>query len=427
MGLKQHFSESRLMKPLATLLSGNVMAQGITMLSYLLLTRIYTPDDFGLFGIFYSYIEVLIILSTCKYELAPVIAESDREATAIMRFTMRLNAVVSVLLLTVLLVLNLCHALPGKVGQIGYVSLLIPPLVFFCGTTRVYAAMFNRFHQFKQIAFSDLTISASGALAKIVLGLVRFLHFVGLPLGTVLGQAAGNINYLISLKRLNLPKDISRQEMWAAVRKHRKFPLYTAPKDFIDAFSGNLPFLWLPLAMAVGDAELGLLLLALTFTLRPVNVFNTAVERVLYVDIKERMESHQRIGGRVGKFMLLSNLAIVPFLVVAYLYAEPIFVFVFGAKWIGTGPYIQALLPWVWVLFSANSLYCIPYAFGRQRVELYFCLALLALRVALLWVGIVRGDFMLAVQLYALSGLVIGVARLCWYIYLLRRYDSSLA
>ncbi len=56
--------ESKLVREAATLASGNVSAQAIALAAYFVLTRIYTPDDYGLFNIFYSYIEVLIILST---------------------------------------------------------------------------------------------------------------------------------------------------------------------------------------------------------------------------------------------------------------------------------------------------------------------------------------------------------------------------
>ena len=61
-----------------TLLTGNVVAQGLAFLAYLLLLRLFTPDDFGLCNVFFSYTEVLIILSTCKYEMAIVVAPDDR-------------------------------------------------------------------------------------------------------------------------------------------------------------------------------------------------------------------------------------------------------------------------------------------------------------------------------------------------------------
>ena len=118
-----------------TLLTGSVIAQGIAFLAYLVLGRLFTPEDFGLYNIFYNYIEVLIILSTCKYELAIVIADSDDEAARLTRFTLRLNAIISALLLTLGLILALTHTRLSSLPPQLY--LLIPPMDFFCGTTRV--------------------------------------------------------------------------------------------------------------------------------------------------------------------------------------------------------------------------------------------------------------------------------------------------
>ena len=57
---------------MGTLAGGNMLAQSITLVAYFALTRIFSTEDYGLYSIFYSYIDVLIILSTCKYEIAIV-------------------------------------------------------------------------------------------------------------------------------------------------------------------------------------------------------------------------------------------------------------------------------------------------------------------------------------------------------------------
>ena len=124
----------KIVKDSATLIGGNVWAQGISLLAYVLLARLFTPDQFGIYNVFYSYIEVLIILSTCKYEMATVRADSDREAVAVSRFALRLNAWVSCLLLALIGVLLACHALPGRGDGAGAHRAAHPVMVFFCGT-----------------------------------------------------------------------------------------------------------------------------------------------------------------------------------------------------------------------------------------------------------------------------------------------------
>ena len=49
--------KSRFFKDGVTLISGNVWAQAVAFLSYLLLARLFSPEDFGFYNIFYSYID----------------------------------------------------------------------------------------------------------------------------------------------------------------------------------------------------------------------------------------------------------------------------------------------------------------------------------------------------------------------------------
>lgn len=417
---------SKLVREAATLVSGNMLAQVITLAAYFVLTRIYTPDDYGLFNIFYSYIEVLIIFSTCKYELAIVVADDEREAAAVSRFALRMNTLVSAGLLTVALVLWLTGLLPGNLAQLGWMVLLIPPLVFFCGTSRVYSFLYNRFHRYEMIAVSDSVNAGSGALLKIVLGLFGFSQS-GLPIGTVIGQAAANINYRLRLKSLpnaQAIRNIPNSERRAAAKKHRNFPFFVATKDFINTFSSNLPFLWA--ALYFERAEVGLFGLALTFTMQPVNILSVAFERVLYARTAETVRDRQPLMHLLCRFLLPLMAVALPIVVLAGFVAEPVFVFCFGDRWQGCGVFVQTLLPLALATLCCNSLMFIPNVFSSQRTEFVFYLVLLALRVAAIAIGVGAGDFLLAITLYAAAGTLVKASLLLWYLWQVRRYERTL-
>lgn len=407
----------------ATLVSGNVLAQAISMLAYLLLTRIFPPQDFALFNIFYSYIEVLIILSTCKYELAVVVADDEGESAAVSHLAMRINTWVSLALLAIATVLYFTHALPGSMSQLGVIALLIPPMVFFSGTSRIYAALFNRVRRYKLIAASETANAVAGTVFKILLGLMG-MNRAGLPLGTVLGQGAANLLYRFRLRSLNLPQTTSEQRRDAA-RKHRNFPLYVATKDFLNSFSFNLPFLWL--AVYFDKAEVGLFGLALTMVYRPVNILCSAFERVLYARAAEKVRQRQGIGTMVYRFLLGLNAVALPICLAGWFIAEPLFTFLFGEKWEGCGVYVQALLPWIFLILSANSLMFISNIFSTQRTEFSFYCLLLLLRVGAIATGILTGSFLLAIRLYATAGALVAASLLVWYLIQVRRYSRSIS
>lgn len=414
-----------LVKDGTKLISGNMWGQAISFLAYLVLTRFYGPDQFALFTIFYSYIEIFIILSTCKYEVAIVVADSEHEAAAVSRLALRINAIVSLALLAIVAVLCL-FPMGGNlqwVGENPWVALIIPPMVFLCGTTRVYTFLFNRAKQFGQIALSEVITSTVGVALKVIFGLFSAMASIGLPLGTMLGKAAGNINYLMKMHTLSLPKDISHGDMKAVARKHSYFPRFTMPKELLNSLSYNLPILWL--AQYFDRPEIGLYSLALTITMRPINMLNTAFEKLFYVRWAEKVRNHESIIGDMKKFIAYLNMAALPAMVLLFFTAEPLMVLLFGSKWVGCGLYVQLLLPWVWLMLTATSLMFVSNIFKKQRTEFRFFVALLALRIAALYAGYHYHSFALAIGLFAASSAAINLAILIWEIVMVRHYEHE--
>jgi O-antigen/teichoic acid export membrane protein len=417
---------SRFVKNAGTLLSGSVIAQGIAFVAYLLLSRLYTSEDFGLYNVFYSYIEVLIILSTCKYEMAIVKASTDTDAYLLTRFTLRLNAVVSALLLVAagLLTCLRVDAIPLP----PLLLLLIPPMVFFCGTTRVYTFVFNRYRHFQQIAASEVVTSLSGVVAKIFFGLLaaagQLFHLIGLPVGTILGKVAGNVYYRIAGAKLLRSQPDASSRLLPLLKQHKAFPLYSMPRELVSSFSANLPFMWLSLHFDI--ALLGLFSLAVTFTMRPVNLLANVFEKVFYPTANQKIEQGQPIGSDIRKFLLTLAALVLPVLLVAFFFAEPLFTFLFGSKWVGTGFFVRCIIPWLALLLFTNSLAFIPNVFTTQRGDFVFQVVQLGLRIVALSVGILRADFRLAILLFCAVSTLVQLCQLLWYLSQVRRYDKQL-
>ena len=416
----------RFVKNAGTLLSGSVIAQGIAFVAYLLLSRLYTSEDFGLYNVFYSYIEVLIILSTCKYEMAIVKASTDTDAYLLTRFTLRLNAVVSALLLVAagLLTCLRVDAIPLP----PLLLLLIPPMVFFCGTTRVYTFVFNRYRHFQQIAASEVVTSLSGVVAKILFGLLaaagQLFHLIGLPVGTILGKVAGNVYYRIAGAKLLRSQPDASSRLLPLLKQHKAFPLYSMPRELVSSFSANLPFMWLSLHFDI--ALLGLFSLAVTFTMRPVNLLANVFEKVFYPTANQKIEQGQPIGSDIRKFLLTLAALVLPVLLVAFFFAEPLFTFLFGSKWVGTGFFVRCIIPWLALLLFTNSLAFIPNVFTTQRGDFVFQVVQLGLRIVALSVGILRADFRLAILLFCAVSTLVQLCQLLWYLSQVRRYDKQL-
>ena len=367
-----------------------------------------------------------IILSTCKYEMAIVKASTDTDAYLLTRFTLRLNAVVSALLLVAagLLTCLRVDAIPLP----PLLLLLIPPMVFFCGTTRVYTFVFNRYRHFQQIAASEVVTSLSGVVAKILFGLLaaagQLFHLIGLPVGTILGKVAGNVYYRIAGAKLLRSRPASSSNLLPLLKQHKAFPLYSMPRELVSSFSANLPFMWLSLHFDI--ALLGLFSLAVTFTMRPVNLLANVFEKVFYPTANQKIEQGQPIGSDIRKFLLTLAALVLPVLLVAFFFAEPLFTFLFGSKWVGTGFFVRCIIPWLALLLFTNSLAFIPNVFTTQRGDFVFQVVQLGLRIVALSVGILRADFRLAILLFCAVSTLVQLCQLLWYLSQVRRYDKQL-
>ena len=195
------------------------------------------------------------------------------------------------------------------------------------------------------------------------------------------------------------------------------------PKDFINSFSYNLPFLWL--ALYFDKAEVGLFGMALTCTFRPINIFNNAFEKLLYVRVAEKVRNHLTVKADVLRFFVFVNLVALPIFAVAFIFGDSIIGFVLGGRWSESGYYLRCLLPWVFVMLTSSSLMFISNVFSRQRTEFVFFIVLLVLRVVSMLVGIAMGDFRLAILLFSISGAAVSVALTIWYFSLLSRYEHT--
>lgn len=407
-----------------TLLTGNVVAQGLAFLAYLLLLRLFTPDDFGLCNVFFSYTEVLIILSTCKYEMAIVVAPDDNEASLLARLAFRLNALLTLLLFAVAAVMALTGVTLSNLPAI--LLLLLPLLVYFTGTYRIYVFLCNRHKEYRALALGEVVSVSGGTVTRILFGLLapvlNLFHTIGLPLGSVLGKMAGHAYLHHVVCRKNHYYHPTAAPLRPIARKYINFARYVMPRELVSSFSANLPLMWLSLYF--DKPLLGLFSLALTFTQRPAGILANTFEKVLYQSSSVTVQQQLPLRRNILRFALLLGVGVAAVAAVVFLFAEPLFVLLFGGQWVGTGYYVRCLLPWMSILVISNSLSFVSSIFGTQRVDFILQVVQLLLRAVALYIGIRKGDFQLAVLLFCIVSAVVQAVQLVWYLYQVHRYEQ---
>ena len=104
--IKRLKPKSEFSRNIITLMTGTSIAQAIPVAVSPILTRIYTPEDFGIFALYMSVVSIMAIFATGKYDLAIMMPEKDDDAVNIVILSTSITTIVSILTLIVVIIFN---------------------------------------------------------------------------------------------------------------------------------------------------------------------------------------------------------------------------------------------------------------------------------------------------------------------------------
>lgn len=408
----------------AKLLSANVVAQVIGLLVYPILTRMYTPEDFGLMNLFVSIGSVLVILATAEYYYAIVLPKDDTDARGVVHVSLCV-----LLLTTVLLLLTLPFA--GWIAdvfntpQLADVYAWMPLMVLLLGGWNVLNYWYIRNKMYTRISGYQMSQSVLSAGMKMGFGYAGMLQG-GLIYSMVLAPALSLLTSIVlAFKRcVRVLLHVDVCAMRKAATEYRNFPLYTMPRSLVNVLAGQLPVLLL--VPIFGTEQVGLWGMALLLGFVPINMLTKAIYQVLYQHVTECVHISKPIGNMLKRFVWWSSLVVVPvFAILGYVLPE-LTSWLLGDAWYVSGEYVRWMLPWLWLSLLTGSICFLSDVFMQQKIGLWFEILLAVCRVAGLLLGMWLDSFLWAIAAYAIGTAVAVAAQLVWLMTLSSKYDRSL-
>lgn len=363
-------SSSKVFKGMATLAVGNGLAKIIGLVSIQVLTRIYSPEHFGILSIFTALSMILTPLITLRYELAVPLPRRDSTAVTLMALS------ASVLLLMTLIMGTLIWlAGPALLSMVSmeaitpYRGLLIAA-VFLIGLYEVLLIWAVRRRAYPAVARTQLQQSVAGAISKIGFGLMGLMPS-GLLYGQVLGSAAG-ITRLVRSFGSEVKqhwRHVTVRRAWRLLQHYRSFPVYRLPSQLLQTFSSQAPLL---MTAAIYDAgttgQLGLALMTLAL---PMQLLGYTTSKAYYAEIaslgRKRPTEIREVTRSVIK--RLFALSIAPTLLLLA-FGEEVFEIAFGAQWALAGQLAAILAIYLLFQFMNAPASHLLSLFERQRLLL---------------------------------------------------------
>ena len=352
----------------AILLVGTVMSQAIPIAISPILTRIYSPSDFGLFALYFSISMILSVFVTGRYEMAIMLPKDEVDAVDITKLSISITVIVSALLFVVIYIFKARIAEALKNKEIENWLLLLPVTVLVIGFYQSLNYLNSRHEQFKTLAFSRFARSINTSGFSLLMGFFKTGNN-GFILGDSIGQAIATVFlFFRSSKLLNVFKnsiDINRMKMLAIRYKH--FPLFNVPSGLLEKSSGQVPIILL--ANFFGNNFVGLFSLSQRVISAPSGIVARAFGDVFRQQAtKEYVENGSCKNLFTKTFKKLFFLSILPFIVL-FIYSPVIFEFVFGKEWRIAGEYAQLMTPMFFLQFFVSPLSNMFYVAEKQKLD----------------------------------------------------------
>ncbi len=415
----ERLTKSQFLRSVVALTSASAVGQVILLVAMPLVTRLYSPSDFGIFAVFSAILAVILVASSLRYELAIPLPKGMESARVLLFLALLINVAAAMVLAVAVAIWGRDLAQLYNLPDLAPTLWMLPLVLLGAGSYRTFRMWAVRRGDFNAIATTKITQAASNVIFQVACGLASF-GVAGLVIGQFFGFSAGT--FKLGRGVTFSMTDVSWR-MWRRLsvlaRRYSRFPKFDVAAAIINAISMQLPnFL---LAILFNPAVAGLYLLADRALGAPLSLLSQSIGQVLYSRSRNAVEQ-----GRIGHLAtsILGGLAAVAFLptLIMFFWGEKIFTLVFGQEWAAAGSYASWLIIGITANFLYSSVSLILMATNAQNLNLYIHSSMLIAKTAALVFGYLYGDAYVAIVAFALINALSNIAGTFAIVVHARRY-----
>nr|WP_240155063.1 oligosaccharide flippase family protein [Chitinophaga sp. Cy-1792] len=333
------------------LISGTALAQIVSILSYPLLTRIFTPSEFGIYAVYTSLISILGAVVSGRYEMAIMLPKGLREALQVFCVAVTLSAGLSLIFPVILFFVSRYTSFKSVETWYDVVLVAISLFLFSYLNTSSYLA--NRFGKYKIISQSRVTQSVVTVAVQLISGL-----FLAKALNLATGYAVGLlIACILATLALRLRKgilDLNIKALNNILWKYRKFLYINAPSSLLDNISIFIPIFFI--RTGYGNETLGFYSIAMRIATIPATLIGQAIGQIFFKKISEVIHDRKVVIRELNSSVKLLFVIGVPIAIGMAILSPLVFKIAFGAKWAPAGHLLQIMTISFLVRFIVSPL-----------------------------------------------------------------------
>ncbi|MDH7594382.1 MAG: lipopolysaccharide biosynthesis protein [Methanomicrobiales archaeon] len=409
-------SMSQFLRNVLKLLSAAMIGQLIGFITIPIISRLYSPFDFGIYELFVSLVIIIGSFACFSYHHAIFLPKEEDEAARIVFLCILLIFITSGIATLILFFLRDWIAIIFDIRSLSKFFLFMPVAICFYSLAYVLANWSSRRRKYNNIAIANASSSILNKVFSLLFGIIQ-----PSPMGLIGGSMTNDgVLSIFMLYGLRSDLHVWKKNSWKKIKelaiRYKDFPLYSFPSSLANEISYYItPFF---LAFFFGPIVVGLYSLASMITRIPSRLAGNAIYQVFFqsaAEEKRKTGKVQRTVDEVYKRMI--SLGVLPVLLIL-IGGEDIFNFFLGAEWYDAGIYAKILIPYTFVTFITLPLNSIFSILEKQKIGFTFNLSLLISRVSALMIGGWSGDIILTLILYSATGFFFWTWKNLYIVYL---------
>ena len=399
---------NKLVKQTSVLAGGTVIAQIIGLIATPILSRFYTPNDFGLLGSLLTIAAIISVIGSLKYEMAIVLTSNRIETKGVFTLSIWLLLLFTGLISISVLIYPTWLTYVGleKVTVTNVVLLLL--LVLGYGLQNIYYQWHSKLENYALLSKNAMA-QKLGIVIFQILTFVLFSSTYGLIVGFTFGWLLALLILIIpQWKEINqLPFRLTHLKLLA--KKYYRFPAYTALQNLLNSVSQGLPILML--GFYFDATTVGLYFFAVRILQLPSTIIGKSVRQVFYKrasDLKSNLPQLRKeyLKTTFGLFGIILSPV-----VVIFIFGPEIFQFLFGKKWIEAGEISRWLFLWIGMGFCNSPSQSVLIILKKQNIFLFYEIVLTISRFLVLFITLSNSMILVdVIKFYSITGFLLNMS-----------------
>jgi len=330
-------------KSLMLLVSGSAISMIISFLFQIILRRYYSPEVFGAFDIYLNIFNVIVSISVLKYDQAVILPSKEKDSVSLVTLSAIISFIVNAIFFIIIIffVKPICSYFNISL-MYSWWFFMLPLSAFLFSTFQSLNYWFIRKKAFRVSSVNKIYRRFGEGIVQSIIGYNGFSG--GLVVGNVAGSFINAIVGFIKASKMSFFKlfRVNYTNLFELFKRYSHFPKYALASNVFSSLCAIIPFSII--SMQFDTYHTGLYGLSRMLLFTPISIISISLGQVLLQRFAEKKSENKTI---LKEVLIITGSLLITTTIISIIispWSDELITFLFGEKWINSGPLFSIML-----------------------------------------------------------------------------------